>query len=207
MCVWTLAKGQRNSEILLEPPKPGEGNGGICGAPGPLGLQVLSLSSRWARASPGFMGPVPLPFPLAGARLGPGCLRCRLSRPLPASRGLSAWDRLGRPDGARSPKPPNQAAPKPLQMPSPHQQPSHQGWGPADSSRPRLPADRTLESLWRRALEPIPPSSKRRQGQWRPSTPTCWPRTVRDPPPRVLSIHSGRVLAPGPTPVRTPASP
>ena len=66
-------------------------------------------------------------------------------------------DRHGRPDEVRSPKPPHQALPNPLRNPSPHQQPSHQGWGPTDSSRPFLPADPTLESLWRRALEPIPP--------------------------------------------------
>lgn len=143
MCAWTLAKGRRNSKICLEPPllKPGEGYWRTWRTQGPR-LHFLAFDQ----------GPGP---PLLGSsvlRLSPPisplhCLRHRLLRPLPASRGLSAWDRLS---DAQMGQGPRSLLTTPCQVLS-RQQTSQQG-----SSQPYLGADSPLESLRRgRALGPF----------------------------------------------------
>lgn len=161
--------------------------------PGPSGLHFLAFDES---AGP-LLGSSPSPSPPIPPLHR---LRHRLSRPLPASRGLSTWDRLS---DAQMGQGPLSRLITPRQVPS-RQHISHRGWGSIGSSRPYLGASSPLESR-RRALGPTPLSSEWRQSHWRPSIPTRGPGTAWDFPLRVCPLILGEVLAPRPIPVQTPA--
>lgn len=84
-----LAKGQKNSKILLQPRKPGKVTGEFVRSRAPFSSPLIKASQGLSR----FVGLLPLPSPKR-VPVGPDCLRLGLARPLPASRRLSASDQL-----------------------------------------------------------------------------------------------------------------